>query len=242
MILASHQPDFFPYMGYFYKIWKSDIFIFSDDVQFSKSGRHNYNDIMTANGPQRFTLPVSQHTVNLNEIQIAADDRKIEEMLKTLRQNYQKAPHFKEVFPRLASLLWMAPISPDLATFNAMCIRNLCLWMGMFRYNRLSSDLFLNSRRDERIIEMCQIVKADTYYSGSGAKDYHIEDDYKAAGINLVYSDYCPLEYPQTVPGQKGEPKFVAPNLSVIDYLMNCGFECPWGIREDVVDLWEGWK
>lgn len=232
MILASHQPDFFPYMGYFYKVWKSDIFVFSDDVQFSKSGRHNYNDIMTANGPRRFTLPVSQHTINLNEIQVCADERKVEEMLKTLRQNYQKAPHYKEVYPFLASLLWLAPIAPSLAEFNQVCIQNICDRLGMGRPFYTSSELKPNGRRDVRIIDMCRLVKADTYYSGSGAKDYHIEADYKAAGIDLVYSDYCPLEYPQTVPGQKGGQEFVAPNLSVIDYLMNCGFKNPWEVSE----------
>lgn len=232
MILASHQPDFFPYLGYFYKIWKSDFFIFSDDVQFSKSGRHNYNDILTPNGPQRFTLPVSQHTVNLNEIQIATDDRKIEEMLKTLRQNYQKAPHFKEVFPLIASLLWMAPISENLARFNEMCIINLCYRMDIIRGFERSSRIPVEGKRDARIIELCQFAGADTYYSGSGAKDYHIEADYTEAGINLVYSDYCPLEYPQTFCGQTAEPEFIAPNLSVIDYLMNCGFRNPWEVRE----------
>ena len=37
MILASHQPDFFPYMGYFYKVFMSDTFVFSDNVQDRKS-------------------------------------------------------------------------------------------------------------------------------------------------------------------------------------------------------------
>lgn len=231
MVLASHQPDFFPYLGYFYKIWKSDIFVFSDNVQFSKTGRHNYNEIMTANGPQRFTLPVSQHTVKLNEIQIAADDLKIEEMLKTLRQNYQKAPHFKEGYSLLASLLWLAPIAPNLADFNQVCIRNICDRLGINRPFCTSSDLKPKGRRDERILDLCRIIEADTYYSGSGAKDYHIEFEYKAAGIDLVYSDYCPLEYPQTVPGKKGESRFVTPNLSVIDYLMNCGFKNPWEVQ-----------
>lgn len=74
MILASHQPDFFPYMGYFYKVFMSDTFVFSDNVQFSKRGMHNYNMILTANGPLRFTLPVHYHVENLNEIQVAADE------------------------------------------------------------------------------------------------------------------------------------------------------------------------
>lgn len=232
MILASHQPDFFPYMGYFYKIWKSDIFVFSDDVQFSKSGRHNYNEILTANGPKRFTLPVSQHTVNLNEIKIAAGSRKIEEMLKTLRQNYCKAPYFNEVFPYLGHLLQQAPDSINLAKFNGRCIVSIARKLGFRAEFFQSSAIRTVGRKDARIIELCEITGADTYYSGSGAKDYHIEADYKAAGINLVYSDYCPVEYPQTIPGQKGEPQFVAPNLSVIDYLMNCGFKNPWEVRK----------
>lgn len=230
MILASHQPDFFPYMGYFYKVWKSDVFIFSDDVQFSKSGRHNYNEILTADGPRRFTLPVSQHTVNLNQIKIAADERKIEEMLKTLRQNYQKAPHFNEVFQLLTSLLSMALICPNLSVFNEICITTICYSMCIIRQFIISSDLSPKGRKDDRIIELCKMVGADTYYSGAGAKDYHIDDAYKKAGINLVYSDYCPVEYPQTVHGHKGEPEFISPNMSVIDYLMNCGFKNPWEV------------
>ena len=41
MILTSHQPDFLPYMGFFYKTARSDVLVLSDDVQFSKSGMHN---------------------------------------------------------------------------------------------------------------------------------------------------------------------------------------------------------
>ena len=60
LVLASHQPDFFPWMGYFYKIFQSDVFVFSDNVQYSKSGRHNYNQILTATGPMKFTLPITR--------------------------------------------------------------------------------------------------------------------------------------------------------------------------------------
>lgn len=224
MILASHQPDFFPYMGYFYKVFMSDTFVFSDNVLFSKRGMHNYNTILTANGPLRFTLPVHYHVENLNEIQVAADEATVEKMLKTLWMEYKKADHFHEAFPVVEELLEAAPGAPHLAVFNEGCIRRLCDLFGLSddREFLISSVLPLKERRDARIIEMCQLLGAEVYVSGSGAKDYHIEEDYERNGIRLVYSDYQPVIYPQV-----GRP--ATENLSVIDYVMNCGFELPRG-------------
>ena len=224
MIFASHQPDFFPYMGYFYKVFRSDVFVFSDNVQFSKKGMHNYNEILTANGPLRLTLPVHYHVVNLNEIQIAADTATVEKMLKTIWMEYKNSDHFHEVFPVVAELLESAPGASHLAVFNEGCIKRLCDLFGLTASREfvLSSTLPLKERRDARIIEMSKLLGADTYVSGAGAKDYHVEDDYRRNGIQLVYSDYQPIEYPQV-----GRP--ATKNLSVIDYVMNCGFELPRG-------------
>ena len=224
MILASHQPDFFPYMGYFYKVFRSDVFVFSDNVQFSKKGMHNYNEILTANGPLRLTLPVHYHVVNLNEMQVAADTATVEKMLKTIWMEYKNADHFHEVFPVVEELLESAPGASHLAVFNEGCIMRLCDLFGLSASREfiLSSTLPLKERRDARIIEMCKLLGADTYVSGAGAKDYHVEEDYRQNGIQLVYSDYQPINYPQV-----GRP--ATENLSVIDYVMNCGFELPRG-------------
>lgn len=230
MILASHQPDFFPYMGYFYKMFQSDIFVFSDDVQYSKKGRHNYNDILTANGPKRFTLPISYHVVNLDEIQIAATENDITRMLKTLWMEYKKAEHFSEAFTVFEELLFFA-ISDEcksLADFNYHCLVRLADEFGLAHGRRFyrSSDLELHGHKDERIIDMCKLFEADTYYSGTGAKDYHSEQEFENNGITLKYSDYTPVEYQQVEKRQ-------ALNMSVIDYVMNCGFNLPEGWKKD---------
>ena len=215
-------------MGYFYKMFKSDIFVLSDDVQFSKSGRHNYNEILTANGPHRFTLPVSQRVAKLNEIKIAADEHRISTMVKTLWMEYKKADHFAEVFPVIEKLLWRAVDAESLADFNYGCIVGLAYMFGMMGRTAFvkSSALPVTQRRDARIIELCKILNADVYYSGAGAKDYHVEEDYAANGIRLVYSDYQPIKYRQV-----GKP--ATENMSVIDYVMNCGFTLPRGWTKD---------
>ena len=228
-VLASHQPDFFPYLGYFYKMFQSDVFIFSDNVLYSKTGRHNYNEILTSAGPKRFTLPIHYHVRNLNEIQIAADDRTVQKMAKTLWMEYRRAEHFHTVFPVIEELLMEAPEAGNLAQFNRHCILEIARRFGIpaVRRELCSSNLNLKNQRDERIIEMCRMFWATVYYSGTGAKDYHIEEEYTRNGIRLVYSDYEPVKYPQ-VGGRSVE------NLSVIDYVMNCGFELPRG--------WKKWE
>ena len=119
----------------------------------------------------------------------------------------------------------------SLADFNIRCILDFCIRFGMvvqekkaIEFQR-SSCLPLENRRDARIIEMCKLLNADVYISGEGAKDYHIEEDYRKNGIDLVYSDYEPVVYDQV-----GGRQVI--NMSVIDYVMNCGFELPRGWKK----------
>jgi len=223
MILASHQPDFFPYMGYFYKLFQSDIFVFSDDVQYSKRGRHNYNEILTSNGPLRITLPIHRHVERLDKIQIAAGDEWVAKTLKTFWIEYKRAEYFPEVFSLLEELLPKALATGNLADFNITCLLSIIERFGLERKTILrSSNLNLHDKKDARIIEMCKLLGADVYISGIGAKEYHNEMDYKENNILLLYSDYQPISYPQI-----GRP--ATENMSVIDYIMNCGFMLPKG-------------
>lgn len=227
MILSSHQPDFFPYMGYFYKMFQSDVFVFSDNVLYSKSGRHDYNKILTANGPKKYKIPIHYHLVNLNDMKIAADDKTVLKMIKTLWMEYRRAKNFDVAFPVIEELLSIAPKSVSLATFNANCIMTLAHKFGLAdnRDFHLSSNLDLKGKKDERIINMCVKLKADVYYSGEGARAYHDKAVFADNGIRLAYTDYDPVEYEQiNTPG--GEFEY---DMSVIDYVMNCGFELPRG-------------
>ena len=43
MIVGIHQPNFIPWIGYFYKIYRSDIFVLLNDVQFVKNSYADRN-------------------------------------------------------------------------------------------------------------------------------------------------------------------------------------------------------
>ena len=58
MIVAIHQPNFLPWMGYFWKIAHVDRFVFLDNVQFSKGSYQNRVKVKGPQGPHWMTIPV----------------------------------------------------------------------------------------------------------------------------------------------------------------------------------------
>jgi hypothetical protein len=211
-------------MGYFYKILKSDLFILSDDVQFSNSktgDMHNYNYIKGPMGRQKITLPVQHpHGELIKNVRIFRDEKQIRGILKAIEQYYSKSTYFGEVYPDVQHIFEFG--YDLLAEFNIGALRLFCERLSIKTPIECSPGF--TTKKDARIIEMCRFYMADTYLSGSGAVDYHVLEDFTANGIDLIYSDYSydMVIYPQ----RYGE--FV-PNLSVLDWIFNMGYTLPEG-------------
>lgn len=130
--------------------------------------------------------------------------------------NYKRAPFFDEVFPDFSDCI--------LSKYSSLAKLNMAtmdLFMKKFGWKKevwLSSDMELKSRAEARVIEIVQTVGGDTYLSGHGGKNYQNEEHFTKAGINLVYSDFQPLKYCQLWGN-------FLPNMSVLDYCMNEGYD-----------------
>ena len=217
MIISIHQPNYFPWLGYFYKIYKSDIFVMLDDVQFSNEGMHNYHYLKTPQGSFRLKIPVEYKTGNnINQVNVRDELDWRSKHLKTVESNYKKAPFFNLVYPDLEELIKNG--SKNLTELNADILLFLCKKFNIETKFVKSSSLDIHSNREQKVIDICLALKGTIYYSGSGAKSYQNEENFLLNGLKLEYSSYKIMPYEQLW----GE--FVS-NISIIDFCMNCGYD-----------------
>lgn len=217
MIISIHQPDYIPYLGYFYKIIKSDIFVFLDDVQFSKENMHNWNRIKTPQGECNLKIPVEYSTGDkINKVRTKDELKWKEKHLQTVERNYKRSLYFKDIFEEYKDIVMKK--YKNLAELNMTINKFICDGFEIKTKFVLASELGIKTLKEERIIDICLAMGADTYISGHGAKAYQVSEHFQTKGVNLEYTDYKSFEYQQLW------GKFI-PNLSILDYVFNCGFD-----------------
>lgn len=227
-VVALHQPNFFPWLGYFDKIVRADVFVLLDDVQFSKTGGtwSNRVQLLTGGEARWLTLPIDRnyHGVRLiRDIEIDNRQPWRRKLLQTLRSNYGKAPFFTSVFPHVAELV--ANETSSLLDFNLRVITTLCGLMDIDTDKlRLGSSLQVTGRATERLVAAVSAVGGTAYLCGGGAGGYQEDELFARAGVRLIYQDFTHPTYSQQHPGDR----FVR-GLSCLDALMHCGFR---GTRE----------
>ena len=227
MIIAIHQPDYIPYLGYFYKLAKSDKFVYLDDAQYSNDNMHNWNKIKTPQGELRLKVPVEHHLGDaLNTVRTRDELKWKEKHLKTIEMNYGKAPYFQEIFPRFKELLLQD--YPNISEMNIAINTWIAESFGLKTQFFKSSEMDILTVREERVIDLCVALEGDVYISGHGASVYQEEEHFTSRGVKLVYTDYEPIEYEQLWK----KAGFLA-NMSVLDYVFNCGFD--WASVEEKV-------
>lgn len=217
MVVSIHQPNYIPWTGYFYKIYKSDIFVFLDDVQYIRRGFINRNRIKTHQGVSWLTVPVENkgnYGCKINQIKIKNDPDWRKNHLRTIESNYKRSDYFNVLYDVLKDCL-MAN-HDRLSDLNMDIIKNICKLLDIKTEMVLSSELNINTKGTERIISICKALGADEYLSGSGGAKYQDEKMFEENSIRLVYSDFRENPYKQLW----GE--FIG-GLSVIDYIFNCG-------------------
>ena len=216
---AIQQPNYFPWIGYFAKIRRSDVFVLLDDVDYQSGNATSVTNrakVKTASGPHRLTVPVARGSGPLiRDVEIDYAQKWPRKHVETLRLAYARSPHRDAVLPLVEETLARAPAR--LADLNADAIAAVCRRLEIATPLVRSSSLGIASTdKNGRILEICAKVGATAYLSGAGARRYNDPARFAAAGIALEYAEFSCPAYPQL------HGDFV-PNLSILDALFNVG-------------------
>jgi len=216
MIATIHQPQYLPWLGYFDKADRSDVFILLDDVQFKKNDWQNRNKICTPQGGQWLTVPViHDFGQKINEVKINNKTKWKESHLKALYMNYSKASFFKEyigLFENIYGMEW-----DFLCDLNVYLIKELIDLLGIQTKIVLSSEIQVSNESTQRLIDLCRAVEADTYLAGADGGNYMDLEKFKESGISLEIQDF---QHP--VYHQRWAKDFLS-HMSIIDLLFNYG-------------------
>lgn len=239
MNVAMMQPSFMPWQGFFELIYKSDIFIFLDDFQFSVQSWHQRNRLFVNKGQVGwYSVPV-QKTIcfksPLNETKINESTPWREKMWKRIQQNYSKASYYDEIAPQVQQ--WLLAKYESLATQNIAFITLVCNLLGISREFRLSSQLCSEKQRSHRVVELLQWCGVKCYFCACGSFGYMYNDSlFPVKGVEVLFQDFQPQPYAQT--GSTGD--FV-PYLSILDALMNIGARKTLELIVNGTSKWQTW-
>ncbi len=216
MLIGIHQSHYLPWLRYFEKIAHVDVFIVLDTVQFTKNDWQNRNKIKTAQGVTVLTVPVCAHLgQSLKELPIDQTQPWRKKHWKTIEQAYMKSRYWAGHNDFLA-----ATYAQDWALLNDLnrhMLEYFVAALGIKTRIAYASDMDVPGASNERLINLIKAVGGTRYYSGAFAAQTYLESQaFADAGISIELQHWHAPNYPQL------HGPF-APDLSILDLLLNCG-------------------
>jgi hypothetical protein len=185
-------------------------------VEFSSGSVINRNKIKTGGGWTWLTVPTSDSSGDLiKDVQIATGDRWQEAHEKSIRVHYSNADHYVDLNGILD--VYDQPLE-SLCELNILLVRRITDVLNLDIEFVRSSDLDASGAKTELLVDICERVEADEYFSGAGAKDYQDDSLFAEKNIELQYQSFEYPEYEQLF------EEFIQ-NLSIVDMLANTGAE-----------------
>lgn len=220
MTLAIMQPYLFPYVGYFQLINAVDKFVIYDDVAFINKGWINRNNILSNGKASLFTLPLVGASQNklINEIKVENLLVWGKKFLKTLEQNYKKAPHYQSVIGIIEKIVQSE--NTNIADLIYLSLQEICAYLKIDTELVRTSTIYQNQhlKAQERILDICLQEKANHYINPIGGQELYDKMLFAENGIKLNFIQSKRSEY------QQFKNEFV-PWLSIIDLMMFCSVD-----------------
>jgi hypothetical protein len=227
--VAVLQSNYLPWKGYFDIIHDADLFIFYDDVQYTKNDWRNRNKVKVPGGTAWITVPVGTGLDRrICDVEIR-DQRWQVKHWKTFRQYYSGSPYYPDCAEFLREL-YLERRWNLLSELNQHAIRTIARdFLGLKTRFADSRSYAPKGRRLARLLDVLRAVGASRYISGPSARTYVDAEAFGAAGIELEFKSY------------DGYPSYAQQHLpfdhsvTIVDLLCNAGPAAAfyiWGWRQ----------
>lgn len=218
MKIVISQPMYFPWVGMFEQIRLCDIYVHYDDVQFSKGSFTNRVQIKTIDGSKWLTVPLDDIKLGqeIREVRLKNRQKWHESHLNILKQVYAKAPYQQEMLDLVSSVFSQPATTISDLSINS--ISAICKYFDIAQPDNFlySSEIGLNGKSSERVLDIVKYLGGTTYITGHGAKNYLDHSLFDDNKIDIEYMNYRKNIYPQSY----GE---FTPYVSTLDLIANVG-------------------
>lgn len=207
---------FFPWGGLFEQVRLADVFVHYDDVQFPL-GRSFISrvQIKTPQGSTWLTAPVVRAGKQMiSEVRLDDAQAWREKHVRTLRQNYGRAPFAAEMLELATQAYALA--STSLSEFNIAATEQLAAYYGFRPEFIRSSSFALTSTSSQHLLDIVLRLGGDVYITGHGARHYLDHELFERHGVRVEYMNYQRTAYPQL-------HGTFDPHVTLLDLVANTG-------------------
>lgn len=221
--VGIHQVNYFPWIGYFNKMAKSDVFIYLDEVQLTDRGYSQRAPVINIEGKASYlTVSVEKkghRDKKFSEILLNQDFDWKEKQKNFLKGNYAKHSYYSETMELFEEILdrnYNTLLEMTLASVEAIKIR-----LGIDTKTVLQSSLVYDRsmKKSELMLELTKAISGEVYLSGNGARKYMDIGEFERENVKVQFQKFAPFSY-----SQYRQKQFVS-SLSVLDIFFNMGFE-----------------
>ncbi len=227
MILAAHQPCYLPKLSFFYKMARADIFVLTDDFQYTTHNFVNRTQIKTVNGRAWLTVPVLTKgpIESIRETLVESSQNWQRKHWRTLSVNYTYSAYFEQ-YADFFKDIYLFKRWNYLIDLNLELIEFAKRSLNLSTRIVLSSDLNLKDKGNALLANMSTTLDCTTFLADREFENYLDKKLFSKKKVELNFLTFKTPEYYQLF------GNFIS-DLSIVDLLFNEGREG----REVIVDI-----
>lgn len=192
MKLGIMQPYFFPYLGYYSLIKKTDKFVLFDPVQFIRHGWIERNRILKPGpGWQYVAVPLEKKSLStlIRDVEIKQTEDWRNKLLRQLDHYKKRSPFYRQAMPVIEEAL--AIETNSITHLNQNILRKTCAYLDIALDVSVFSEMDLAidevTHPGEWALHISKAMKADEYVNPTGGVELFRREQFDSAGIGLSF-------------------------------------------------------